>query len=82
MCRRLLVQPSSNTAETNQLIPPFDPPFDPEIAAGELERQIRHHVDLLRARLEGMTLPSPESDPPPTRDENTLVVNEFSGMYS
>jgi hypothetical protein len=88
MCRRLLVQPSSNAVETNQppSDSPFDAPFDPDITVGELERQIRHHVDLLRARFEGITLRSPESDQTdllPTRDDiNTVDRNEFAGMYS
>jgi hypothetical protein len=81
MCRRLLVQ---QTAETSQPAPLFDPTFDPDITVGELERQIRHHVDLLRARLEDIRLPSESNqlDYLPTRDGNAPDRNEFSGMYS
>jgi hypothetical protein len=84
MCRQLLVRPSS-AAETSQPHAVLQPNFDPDITVGELERQIRHHVDLLRARLEDIRLPiefiqaAPQALP--TVDDE-LVRNEFSGMYS
>jgi hypothetical protein len=86
MCRRLLVQPSSNPAETTQSVSPFDAPFDPDITVGELERQIRQHVELLRARLDGLPLPSPEPNRTEllltSREDDSITRNEFSGMYS
>jgi len=81
MCRRLLVQPSSDTAETRQT----DPHFNPDISIGELERQIRQHLDLLRTRFEGVQLPFTSSNHMhllPTRDDNAGDRNEYSGMYS
>ena len=82
MCRQLLIQPSSIAAETGQTVPYFDPSFDPDIAVGELERQIRHHVDLLRARLEDIRLPFESGQTDPPTNDNELDRNEFSGMYS
>jgi len=80
MCRQLLVQPS---AERSHPIF-FDPSFDPDITVGDLERQIRHHVDLLRVRLEDIRIPSEsnQTDLLFTVDNNELDRNELSGMYS
>ena len=84
MCRQLLVRPSSTVAETSQPHAVLQPNFDPDITVDELERQIRHHVDLLRARLEDIRLPVEfiQTAPLPTADDDELDRNEFSGMYS
>lgn len=93
MCRRLLVEPASNTRRPLTSVESFDPDIT------ELERQVGQHIDTLRIRLDEMRLSSPEpndidllrtyldsiavhSPPEPNQTGGRPDTNEFTGMYS
>jgi hypothetical protein len=78
MCRSLLVKPSTNhepRATARMLDPHTENPFS------ELERQIGHHIDILRNRLQGMPLSFPsgvyDALVPHAEDRSA-----YPGMYS